>query len=165
MTPGDRPGPQDEDEYRVFRDFREGSPCNMSSPSNPFRCWWDVDAQSFVGPGCELAGNQECACTHLTDFKVSLTVPKTRITVASAEEMRLSLGEVWRVKELMGIMAAICVSGIALACAAHYSVVRARSAFLDRLREPRHAFQEVCGVWCAAAPKSISPGQFGEGSS
>eukprot|EP00232_Nephroselmis_pyriformis_P030277 CAMPEP_0182856724 /NCGR_PEP_ID=MMETSP0034_2-20130328/2611_1 /TAXON_ID=156128 /ORGANISM="Nephroselmis pyriformis, Strain CCMP717" /LENGTH=3059 /DNA_ID=CAMNT_0024987855 /DNA_START=82 /DNA_END=9261 /DNA_ORIENTATION=- len=137
----------DKDEFRVFRDAREGSLCNMSSTTNPFQCWWHVDAQSFRGPGCEFSGTQECACTHLTDFKVSLTFPKTRISVASREEASLSFEEAWRVKELIGIVAAICLAGLLLAGLAHYSVVRARRAFLERLRGPRHAFQEVCGVW------------------
>ena len=119
----------------------------MSSTANPFGCWWDADAQSFAGPACEFADAQECACTHLTDFKVSLTIPKTRITMASAEELRLSADEVWRVKELMGILVGICVLGLVLAGIAQYSVVRARAAFVARLREPRHGFQEVCGVW------------------
>ena len=145
----------DADEYRVFRDAREGAQCNASSSSNPFQCWWDVDAQSFRGPGCEFSGTQECACSHLTDFKVSLSVPKIRIKLASREEVSLSFNEAWRVKELIGIMAAICLIGLLLAGLAHYSVVRARRAFLARLREDRHAFQEVCGVWCAEAPPAF----------
>ena len=63
------PQSQDEDEFRVFKDARQGSRCNMSSTvntSNAFGCWWDVDSQSFAGPGCEIAASQECACTHLT---------------------------------------------------------------------------------------------------
>lgn len=109
----------DEDEFRMFVDSRAGSHCNISSQANGFECWWDVDAQAFAGPACEYAGSQQwqvdiprtreytgisaissykmnhplhSACTHLTDFKVSLSIPKTRITVASAEEMRLRYG-------------------------------------------------------------------------
>ena len=98
----------DKDEFRIFEDAREGSLCNISSPANAFECWWVDDAQAFAGPGCEFAATQECACSHLTDFKVSMTIPKSRITVAKSEELRLSFDEVWRIREMVGIVAAIC---------------------------------------------------------
>ena len=133
----------DEDGFRVFA----GPECNATWPGNALGCWWEVDSQAFNGTGCVQGAVQHCACTHLTDFKITLEVPRARITVATAEEMRLSADEVWRIKELLGITALMCAVGAILAAGAQWTIVRGRRKFIDLIKEPRFGFLEVGGVW------------------
>ncbi|KAK3259884.1 hypothetical protein CYMTET_31138 [Cymbomonas tetramitiformis] len=45
-----------------------GEGCVLADPGNAVDCWWQWQAQAFVGGGCTFAAEASCLCNHLTDF-------------------------------------------------------------------------------------------------
>ena len=99
-----------EDGYVVFvaagrRLGMKGWRCAIADPLNGIGCHWNTSAQAFSGPACVSDDVQQCMCNHLTEFVLTMGVPK--IKVAGLQDLALTPGDIWRIKEMV-----VCVLGI-----------------------------------------------------
>ncbi|KAK3263480.1 hypothetical protein CYMTET_27713, partial [Cymbomonas tetramitiformis] len=143
--------------------------CELSRENNIFGCWWNWTHQIFSGPGCVGAPQQECFCTHLTDFKAvqqpevgSMEPPKVK-TLDTDQMASLSAEDVLAAGVLLTVVAAVMGSGTYLAFCSIGAANLQRHELLKRLTMQRGSaewcFQCVDGLWSwALFEEDIMPG-------
>ncbi|KAK3260962.1 hypothetical protein CYMTET_30109 [Cymbomonas tetramitiformis] len=103
--------------YRKFL----GEGCVAADPENNASCWWQWDAQAFLGPGCVYDQEIHCLCTHLTDFKAVQdqevgTLGPPKVTTVGADDMTsLTPGDVLQSITLLAVLGGLMTGCVLLA--------------------------------------------------
>ncbi|KAK3254736.1 hypothetical protein CYMTET_36060, partial [Cymbomonas tetramitiformis] len=92
-----------------------GRRCQVAKVGNAAGCWWVWQLGAFEGPGCILADELECLCSHLTDFKAAnleVQLGMGRTTFVSTDELTgLSASDLKESALLFIVMAGIIALG------------------------------------------------------
>ncbi|KAK3250367.1 hypothetical protein CYMTET_40248, partial [Cymbomonas tetramitiformis] len=130
--------------------------CELARRGNRFGCWWNWTHQIFTGPACLRANQQQCYCTHLTDFQAkeaevgSLEPPKIK-SVSTKQLGSVSVQDVRESTVLLMLVWGIMGTAAYLAWLSAFYHNEERRALLNamalRRGTGRLSFRAVSGVW------------------
>lgn len=140
--------------YRVF----EGD-CKLTDPGNIYGCHWNNSAQAFVGPRCVQSAQQDCMCTHFTDF-AAIVGPAPLVVYSTLDVLEAGTAVVNAVL-ILGLLLALI--GLLLAGGAYLWNARQRRDLLRRLQGEDCGFQALSGgawawEWAVDLSNPSSPG-------
>jgi len=132
--------------WRAWVSRGAGAACEAVDNNNTLGCFWAKEFQAFRGPGCVMAPEQECMCTHLTDFSALIEVPK--IKFASLDELALTPQDIWNIKEMVAVTVALVALGFITAGIAEWCTLRKRKGFQWMVRNAAFGYKEESdGTW------------------
>ncbi|KAK3267844.1 hypothetical protein CYMTET_23621, partial [Cymbomonas tetramitiformis] len=131
--------------------------CELARPGNAFGCWWNWTHQIFSGTECALLTEQQCYCTHLTDFRVinenpvkSLEPPKVQL-VSADQLTSLSADDVARSVMILSVVFGVMGAGLYLTWLSTYYHFHERAVLLTKLQRRsgtgKFAFRTDLGTW------------------
>ncbi|KAK3278492.1 hypothetical protein CYMTET_13573, partial [Cymbomonas tetramitiformis] len=142
---------------KYLQDAGSRAGCQLALENNQFGCWWNWTFQIFSGPGCALAEELQCYCTHLTDFKAqhevdmqSVEPPKVKV-VSTSQMASLSASDLMRSALLLsvvwGIMGGAGYLAWCSACAHNEERRRLLNHLIEQRGTGQYAFRIVAGAW------------------
>ncbi|KAK3249808.1 hypothetical protein CYMTET_40779, partial [Cymbomonas tetramitiformis] len=135
---------------------RQGAACELAVPWNGYGCWWNWTHQVFSGPECQESAEQECYCTHLTDFRAqhepevgSSEPPKVK--TLQRGQFALQPTDILESALLLMIVLSICGITLYLAVCSRVADDLSRARLLRDLGASKgtgqHGFRSAGGVW------------------
>ncbi|KAK3259985.1 hypothetical protein CYMTET_31041 [Cymbomonas tetramitiformis] len=135
-----------------------GCPLVDGEVNATLKCRWEWRRQVFEGPGCVVAAEQSCLCTHLTDFKAVLQLDvqnsePPRLNVLTLSDMTsLTLQDVLRSAVLLAVVCGIIATTVGLGVTCNWQDTAYRQKILESLVKHHgtgvHGFRAaVGGVW------------------
>ena len=117
--------------------------CKIVDPGNSYGCYWDNSAQAFKGGSCIFDTNQECKCSHFTEFAVRVG-PAPLITYTGSELLEAE-GSVTNLVLIVAVL--ILVLSLLAAGVAFYWNYLKRRNLMSRLQSPNCGFETIHGTW------------------